>query len=371
MADAEVKKRVVIASVLKPVNDSRTTEKIGRSLASTGKFDIHVIGYPSGENGANGHSVTMHPLPHFKRISFKRLIMSWVIRSKVITLRPDLLIIGTHELIIAGAIVKMVTGCKLIYDVQENYYRNIRHTNAFPPVIRNILAAYVRMKEWIFAPAFDHSFLAEKSYRDEMTFFGNRFSILENKVRRELCNPRSNRDRSKLLFSGTLSESTGVFVAIELATALHQLDPAITLDIVGYCSKADELKRIESRIEAHPFIKLHGGGKLVPHSDILKAIEQAGAGIISYPPNPSTCQSVPTKLFEYLGNTLPILLIDNRHWIDRSQEFNAVVVFNMQLLESKKVLQLLKNEHFYPKTPAGVYWESEESTLFKAVNQLI
>ena len=43
MADSK-KSTVVIASVLKPVDDSRMYEKIGLTLAESGRYDVHVIG---------------------------------------------------------------------------------------------------------------------------------------------------------------------------------------------------------------------------------------------------------------------------------------------------------------------------------------
>jgi hypothetical protein len=371
MADVDGKKRIVIASVLKPVDDTRMTGKIGRSLADTGEYDIHIIGYPSEANPPAQSNLTFHPTSRFKRLSFKRLLLYWQIRSKIIALRPHLLIITTHELLAAAISTKMATGCKVIYDVQENYYRNIRHTNAFPPILRNLIAGYVRLKERMFASAIDHFFLAEQSYSSEASFFGNRFTVVENKVRKTPAHRNKERDTSKILFSGTLSESTGVFIATDLAVQLHSMDPSITLTIIGYCAQKREFDRLKSKIREHAFIKLIGGDRLIPHDEILTEIDKAGAGIISYPPNPSTSHSIPTKLFEYLGNGLPILLIDNPVWVERCRPYQAAVVFDTQLSESEKLYYSLKNTHFYPVLPADVYWESEQSKVVQAIRQLL
>jgi hypothetical protein len=50
-----------------------------------------------------------------------------------------------------------------VYDLQENYYQNIRYTDTYPPVIRHLLASTVRSVERISAPLVDHFLLAEKS----------------------------------------------------------------------------------------------------------------------------------------------------------------------------------------------------------------
>ena len=41
------KQRIVLASVLKPVDDTRMFEKIGKSLAREPKYEISIYGYPS------------------------------------------------------------------------------------------------------------------------------------------------------------------------------------------------------------------------------------------------------------------------------------------------------------------------------------
>ena len=64
------KRRIVIASILKPVDDTRMMEKIGMSLQQTG-YDVTVVGYPA-------KSLKVWPgirviLPAFARLSTGRL----------------------------------------------------------------------------------------------------------------------------------------------------------------------------------------------------------------------------------------------------------------------------------------------------------
>ena len=120
------------------------------------------------------------------------------------------------------------TGCRVIYDIRENYFRNILYTDAFPSFLRIFIASYVRVKEWITFPFINFYFLAEAGYAGEISFMGNKKVVIENKVKRIPLPPstkKSAKDGSiHLLFSGTLATTTGVFVAIELATKLHALE---------------------------------------------------------------------------------------------------------------------------------------------------
>ena len=366
---ADVKKRILIASVLKPVNDTRMTGKIAQSLADTKQFDIHVTGFPAAQKNTPGF--TVHPLPFFKRLSLQRLFIPWKIFRKAILIKPHLLIITTHELLLIAMFTRVATGCKVIYDLQENYFRNILFTKAFPFFIRPVIAFYVRMKELLCAPFVSHFFLAEKAYAKELSFSAARSTVLENKLKRPNISPSSRPDKNQLLFSGTLAESTGVFKAIEIAEKLHRADQNISLTIIGYCAQQALLERIKKVIAPHSFIRLIGGNILVPHEQILEQIQVSGAGIIAYPYNPSTVHSVPTKLFEYLGFKLPIILIHHTPWVERCQSFHAAVVFDPDNLKPEAILRALKTQQFYDTAPNDVFWESEEPKLTKLISSLL
>jgi hypothetical protein len=366
---SEVQKRkLVIASVLKPVNDTRMTEKIGQSLAKTENFEVHVCGFSDSPGTVSG--LEIHPHGPFKRISLERWLVPLRILRKTIELRPAILIITTHELLFISAVAKLITGCKVIYDVQENYFRNILYTTAFPGLLRPVLAGYVRVKEYLLSPIVSHFFLAEKGYAKELSFPGKRFTILENKLSKTSAPIPSRRNKYALVFSGTLAPETGVFKAIEIAILLHQLDSRITLTLIGYCAQHAVLEKIKSTIGPFSFITLIGGEHLVPHSEILRRLAVSGAGIVSYPPNPATFGATPTKLYEYLGLQLPIILVDHPRWVSFCAPFNAAIIFDYEDVNAAAILQSLETVHFYPHSPKNVFWESEESKLLAQIGSL-
>jgi glycosyltransferase involved in cell wall biosynthesis len=268
---------------------------------------------------------------------------------------------------------RVITGCRLIYDVQENYFFNILYTNSFRPVAKVFIAAYVRFTEVLTSPFINHFFLAEAEYEKELPFLGSRKTRILNKVKKPeniVARERTSGKRS-LLFSGTLAESTGVFTAIELAVKLHDVDPNMTLDIVGFCPQQETLFKIINTIEPYPFIQLTGGQKLVEHSLIIKYIQQADFGIIAYPHNKSTRSSIPTKLYEYLGHQLPIMLIDHSPWVDLCSPFQAAVVFDPRHIQASQMLDSINTQKFYSRIPDDVYWISEERKLLNVVSELV
>lgn len=366
------KRRIVLASVLKPVNDPRMFEKMGQSLSRL--YEVHIIG-DSGTTRQDNASIVFHPLSYFKRISFGRLTAPLRILKKIITIKPDLLIICTHELLWMVLLARLFVHCRVIYDVQENYYRNIRSTNAFPSAIRFFIALYVRFKEKITVPLINFYLLAEGTYVEELSFVSRKKIVIENKLKRIDLEPvpkkRDADGNIHLLFSGTLAPTTGVFNAIDLASALYAAEPKIRLDIIGFSPLPEVYKKIKDDIRDKPFIQFHSSEKPVDHLKILHAIMSADFGIIAYPPNVATHNRIPTKLYEYMGYQLPILLIDHHAWVEICKPYSGAVVFDPVHFDAKQVVSLMQSQKFYTTKPTEVFWENEETKLLETVANVL
>lgn len=365
------KRRIVLASVLKPVNDPRMFEKMGQSLSR--HYEVHIIGTNSNINSTD--SIIFHPLASYSRLTINRMLAPLRVLKKILHLKPALLIICTHELLWMVLIAKIFLPCVVIYDIRENYFRNILYTNSFPPILRVFIALYVRIKEWMTVPLINIFFLAEAGYAQELSFVKNKEVLIENKVKKTLL-PDSKKwstddHNIHLIFSGTLAPTTGVFIAIDLATKLHALDPKIRLHIIGFSPMRTVYHEIQDETKDKNFILFTESREPVPHLEILSAIQKADFGIIAYPPNLSTENTIPTKLFEYLGYGLPILLIDHAPWVERCRPFSAAIPFHHNNLDAPGTLQAMEHHKFYSEAPNDVFWESEEVQLLQTVDRLL
>lgn len=364
----EIKKRVVLASVLKPVDDTRMLEKVGPALVSGG-FEVFIIGYPS-SRPVNVSGINVIPLQKFNRVSFKRLAMPWVIAQKIYRLKPEAIIVNTPELLFVTVWIKILFRSKVVYDVLENYYRTVRYTPTYPVVLRPLFAGIVRLAEVIFSPFIDLFLLAEKGYANELRF-ARKPVILENKLPKNLAG-QFNITRSSyynLLFSGTLAPSTGVFHAIQLSKDLHAINPQYNLTIIGYAALPDVLIKIRKEIQDADYIQLIGGDKLVPHHDILHEIGKAGTGIIIYPSNPGTESSIPTKLYEYLALKLPVIISHSKPSTNLVKQFNAGLVLQMGT-PAGIVNERLANSTFKFSADDSIFWEIEAQKLVQAFRAL-
>ncbi|MBX2894183.1 MAG: glycosyltransferase [Cyclobacteriaceae bacterium] len=354
------KRRIVLASILKPVNDTRMTEKLGASLAKVEGNEVYVIGYPIQTNSSLGSIISL-PLKPFTRISLGRLLAPLSVLKKCIQVKPELLIVNTHELLIVSIVNRILFGTKIVYDIQENYPRNILYTPAFPLLLRPVLAAWVRLKETLLTPLFNSIILAEKCYKQELPFVRKNYVVMENKaILPDHFERQPPTNKIRLIFSGTLAESTGVFQAINLAQKLHQLNPKVELEIIGYCARTTTLTNIRSAISGSSFIKLTGGNYLVPHTEILEAIRTASFGIICYPPAPQVQNKVPTKLYEYLACQLPILLRNEPTWSALCELYSAAVIVDFNKPDPTAILAQM-DKSFYTSKPINVTWQTEEA----------
>ena len=365
------KPTILIASVLKPVDDTRMYEKFASSLSSHLTADITIIGNKSS-------NIPVHTLIRFIMIPVTNRLIWTRFLNGVRHLRvyfkskPYLLIITTHELLWPALILHFFSKTKIIYDVRENYFLNSKHTNAFPKILRSLIAGYVRFKEIITSPSIAHFTLAESIYSTQLPFLKNRFTILQNKA---LSNPdqrfRKAEHRIRIIFTGTLAESTGIYEAIDLVVKLHQIERDLQFTIVGYAALPSELKQIKNAIKKFRFIELIGGDHLVPHDQIITAIRQADFGIIHYPDSPHTKDKVPTKYYEYLANQLPFLIESKSPLYQEAMSYPACVSVDFRNPDEMDILANMKSTKFYESIPTGVTWESEEVKLIDLVRNTI
>lgn len=369
--------RVLLVSLLKPIDDPRMYGKLGRTLRGLPAVEIHVCGY-SAPLPADQEGIIFHPLFSFQRLSAGRLLAQARFLRLLHRLRPELILVCTHELLLPSLLYKALTGALIVYDIQENYALNLRTQQNYPAGFRQVLAGSVRLAERLSAQFVDHFLLAEKSYVRELPFLGKNYTVLQNKVFSQL--PTQTRrnitiDTQKpfrLLYSGSISRLYGVFEAVELCHRLRQLHPGVEMTIIGYCSQPKVLAELKESLAYKPYINLIGGDRLVPHADILACIRSADLGLLSYRPHISTFACVPTKLFEYLAHTLPFLIQHNPTWEPLVHRHRAGLFINFAQPDPSALLEVLKGNVFYPAgAPDEALWENEAPHLLKVIRNLI
>ena len=360
------KKVAVIASILKPVDDTRLYEKLGLSMRESNKYQINIIGFEV-KNPPVHSGVTFHSLYNGSRFGIGRLWAPWKFLLMLISLKPELVIVCTPQLLLPGCLYKAIARKQLWYDVQENYQRNIIHQSAYSPFFKPVLRLAVWLAETLSRPFVDHYLLAEQGYASELTFVNGKHTILENKFRTLEISPRpSIEEIVRFVFTGTISKENGIMEAISLVQAIRANHYPVQLYIVGQVPDHDLLDQIEEIIRNDSSIKLVGGHRLVSHKTILEYADSAQYGLVAHQPNPSTLNCIPTKIYEYLGLGLPILLQKHKLWESVCTPYNAAIVMDYNHFHSETIWKELKNRQFYTSEPGPeITWNQEATKLLE------
>ncbi|MEL6559843.1 MAG: hypothetical protein AAFQ94_16760 [Bacteroidota bacterium] len=368
----KIKKRIVISSTLKPVDDIRSFRKIGDSLGKTNNYDVKIIGYGSKKTSTN-NNIELISTGVFGRLSLKRIFLPFKILGIIIKLKPDLLIISTHELLLSVFIIKVLNpSCKIVYDIRENYYANIRFQKIFPPIIKHLLANWVRFKEVVTAPFISHLLVAEMGYVQEIPFIKKRnHLVLENKSLYQGDRKSANKDNlEKIIFTGNLSVNSGVLKAIEIYRQIKLHLPYTTLLIIGHCPDKNFRQKLQAIVTNENDIVLKTDEEPISYQHIKSAIESADLAIVSYQINDSNINCIPTKVFEYLAHQLPFLCEKSSNWERIGKEVKMCFSYENDQINVTEMIEWYRTITFtYPINP--FVWEEESQKLNDLVKKLI
>jgi glycogen(starch) synthase len=374
---------VLLASVLKPLDDTRMYGKFTRTLAAflPPASQVWVAGRQAPTPSAPPN-VRFAPLFQGSRLSLGRLaaqVRYWQLLRQV---QPALVVVHAPELLPLTILWQWLGADRqFIYDIQENYGLNIRSQGVYPAGVRQALAYLLRRVEAIVAHRAAALVLAEASYAAELPYLAQlptgKVLILENKYQPqpgETLPPAAQpmppvTEPLRLLFSGTISELNGVREAIALARALQANWPSgVHLTIIGFCQQPDLLAELQQIAAAEAaWLTLIGGAELVPHQQLVAEIGRNHVGLLPYQPHISTERCRPTKLFEYLAHGLPVVVPANPLWAELVAAHCAGVVVNFAqpALAAKQVAEALRTTVFYPSglPTDDVLWAGEGKKL--------
>ncbi|GAB3847117.1 hypothetical protein GCM10028822_08070 [Hymenobacter terrigena] len=381
---------VLLASVLKPVDDTRMRGKFAETLACRPQVQVHIAGRSVARQAvaAAVPGIFQHAIFNGSRISWARLGAQWRYWRLLRELRPQLVIVHAPELLPLTLLWQALgRGRKLIYDIRENYALNVSTQRVYQGLVRRGLAAGLRWVEARAARRAAAVILAEVSYAAELPFLkelpSSRIVVLENK-----CQPQPSEilrqqpiklppptEPLRLLYSGTISELNGVWEAIALAGQLRAAWPGgARLTIIGFCQQPELLRQLQEQTTQNPdWLSLIGGAEPVPHARIVAEIGQSHLGLLAYRPHPSTERCRPTKLFEYLAHGLPVLASPNPLWQELLDAHGAGLPVDFgQPVDAPALAARLQSHRFYPNgVPTDVLWAGEGKKLWHLLDTVI
>jgi glycosyltransferase involved in cell wall biosynthesis len=382
---------VLLASVLKPIDDTRMRGKFAETLRQWPGTTVHIAGRQAPVPVPPPAGIRLHAIFSGTRTSLDRLAAQWRYGRLLWRLQPDVVMVHAPELLPLTLLwQRLKHGRKFIYDIRENYALNVSTQGVYQGQVQRWLAAGLRRVETWAARRASALLLAEASYAAELPFLHElppeRVVILENKYQPAPdevlpTQPRPQpalHEPLQLLYSGTISELNGVWEAVALTRQLAATWPGgAHCTIIGFCQQPALLARLRAAVAQEPAIFTLTTGFQdvfpVPHADIVATIGRSHLGLLPYRPHPSTERCRPTKLFEYLAHGLPVLIPANPLWAELVQQYGAglVVDFAAAAPAAASIAAVLPTTVFYPHgLPTEVLWASEGKKLWHLLDSI-
>lgn len=364
------KAKIAIASVLKPVTDNRAFGKLAISLRETTKYHINIIGFLE-KNPPQTQNIEFSVIFRRHRLHPSRLLAPLRLLRSLIRYRPNLLIVTTYELLLPAVLLKRTLGFCLIYDVQENYAKNIRLNHSLPSWLAFFAGHYVQFVEKVSRPFIDHFVFAEQCYQTEFPDWSP-FTILENKYQGPSNSTppfRLNKSQFDFLITGTITPVYGTEQAIRWFDAIRKQFPGSRLHIIGHVPLVDfrsKLKRYAREIHE---INLEISDHPLPQCSVHQAMRQADVLLLPYQELPSIWPKIPSKLYEALALGIPVIIPKNPVWEALVLQYPAgtSIDFDPPSVCISPLKSLSETLLFAKPVGDEVTWESEEKKWLKLV----
>jgi len=216
------------------------------------------------------------------------------------------------ELIPAGVFLKIM-GKKVIYDIHENYARQILSKPYLPKITRNAIACLTKTIEYISSNIFDGIITATDDILKNFTHHKKAVSIRNFPTLSTFLYAKKFNDNESdvfnLIYIGGLDEIRGISQIIK-GLELIDSNGQFKLILCGKFYPTDYEKEVRG---LKGFEKVEYLGWKDPH-DIPEFLSRADVGIICFLPEPNHIKAMPNKLFEYMAAGLPVIASNFPLW---------------------------------------------------------
>ncbi|HUF10019.1 MAG TPA: glycosyltransferase [Rhodothermales bacterium] len=222
-------------------------------------------------------------------------------------LRPRVVHIHDPELIPLAYLARAMVGCKVIYDMHEDYAGR-----------RQLGGRLLRVLErWCFRWV-DHVILAEASYESILRGRSTPSTpVLNYVLPPHRLGPDKRSGGLTLIYTGTISNSRGLSHMLDLAAEIKRAGLDWRMKIVGVSHIPAERARAEQRIAREGLdsvLERVGWDRYVPWSEIVAQYADAHLGLALFEPLPNHVDSLLSKFYEYIYFGQPVIHSDFPLW---------------------------------------------------------
>ncbi|OHX65528.1 glycosyltransferase family protein [Flammeovirga pacifica] len=366
--------KIVLGSVLKPVNDSRVYKKIGKSLAKLPSSKIYIIGTATDHNVAEEGNITFCPIFTENQKVIDRYKANYHFFSFLKDIKADMIIVHSIELLPSILLYKFKNiNCKIIYDILENYPLNFRKQGYHKKINSIFLSISAYLLEKISYRYLDHIFSAEQTYIKEKSLPSSKTTILENKYAGEISFRKNNPDITHFVMCGSL---TKIFGIKQFITFVHQINhlhiDRFHFTIIGKAYEDEIINNLAQLNQELENVTVIGNENFVPHDVVINKMLEADFVCLPYPQNPSTENCIPTKMYECLALKIPMIIHQNKLWTKITSPVNAGIYCDFNKVDVVNLINQVNSYTGYRNSSKQIdpLWQSEEEKLLKVIQTL-
>ncbi len=313
-------------------------------MAKHYQVELHAVGEghrdSRGVNQSEIHGVrqgvAVYCLPR-QRSRFARISNVGRLIWQGIKCRPQILHFHDPELIPAALLLKFITGCKVIYDVHEDFPAAILSKFWIPSLLRKPLAAFANLVEKTSSRFFDLLIFAEASYQEKFCkvktlkadIYNYPVQFTQNITPDnfgEVLNGKADtaslgKAEINLVYAGSLTKTRGAMTMLQgLARADFQ-EKTFHFWILGPIRPSilqqEMMEFIANNRRLKGNVTILG---MVPLDIVYRYCRSADLGLGLLHPEPNYLHSLATKLYDYMSAGLPIIASNFPDWVNLLEE---------------------------------------------------
>ena len=291
--------------------DPRIFHKECRSLAKAG-FQVTVIGPHLGDAVTDAIRIKAIEKDRARLTRMTRTV--WRLYTKACAQDADVYHFHDPELIPVGLLLR-VKGKRVIYDVHEDLPKDILSKPYLPRWSRAPLSSLMNLVERLACRNFSGIVAVTPSIADRFRQINGRTIVVHNYPYTDelICDGASSecivRQPSVAYVGGIMIQRAIREMVSAMALLPQSLE--VTLDLAG----PELLTQEESRDLRANFgwARVHHHG-FIDQASTFRILRRARAGLVLFHPEPNHLESMPQKIFEYMGAGLPVIASDFSLW---------------------------------------------------------
>jgi glycosyltransferase involved in cell wall biosynthesis len=361
------KKFVCHLSSVHPAFDSRIFFKECKSLSEAGYY-VSLIAVHDKEETVDGIEI----IPFLKYKSRIKRILFSPFKMFSMAMKQQAYIYHFHdpELLIAGILLRVFAGAKVIYDIHEDYSKNFIDKPWIKfKVLRIAASKMYYFLEKIMCRLMSGNIVVLPHWVDKYP----KAVLVRNYPLPEQL--QEAKDENRFVYVGTIGSKRSAREMVEIFIELEKSIPGIKLDIIGVFTEKNLEAGILEYIKRCPAVSYLG---YHPFNEAREVLAKAKYGFVLYA-DIKYKENIPAKMYEYLASeVIPIFSSFEDFKYDMEDEGWGIGVNPKKTLEAaSKIYDIITNEEKKKnieenmkryKTRYG--WESEKKQLLNLYKEL-